>query len=117
MADSRGATTNDFVIGAESAIDHGRGEQRRDRQGISAHRRLEIEEHLPDLSDGQPMLGKRAQQSAEAHDAGDNATCHQKDADEVFEDVPEERTTHAMGTDAIGHDAGVKCAAPFNPGL
>ena len=60
MGYPRGPTGDDFVVGAEPAVNDRCREQRRNRQRIGRHRRLEVGEHVRHLAHAQPVLGVAA---------------------------------------------------------
>src|SRR4051812_42665883 len=102
MRNAGRATGDDLVIGTETPINDRRRKQRRDRQRIRRHRRLKVRQHVQYLANAQPMLGQRAQQPAERHNAGQGAAGVHEHAKQVFEDVPEKRTAHAKVGDGSG---------------
>jgi hypothetical protein len=86
-----GPAREDLVVGRQAPVDDGGGEQDRDRQRVRRHRRREVRQQQPDLPRLQSLLGERPEQAAEAEDAGQRAVGEQEHAQQVLEDVPEQR--------------------------
>ena len=89
-----GPAGGQLVISAKPTVHHRGGEQRRDRERVGGHGRREVGEDLSHLAGVEALLRERAQQPAEAEDAGQGAGRHHEDLDEVPEDVPEQRPAH-----------------------
>lgn len=94
--DAAGAAGGDLVVGGESAVDHGGGEEGGDGEGVGGHGGEEVGEHRADLAAVEAVLGEGAEEAAEGHDAGQRDRREDEDAEEVFEDVPEEGSAHGV---------------------
>jgi hypothetical protein len=94
IPDAGGAAGDQFVVGRQPAINHRGGKKGGNGQRIRLHRRHEIAEDARDLLGIEAVFGERAQQPAEAHDRRQRYRSEDEDANEVFEDIPEQRAAH-----------------------
>jgi hypothetical protein len=96
IPDAGGAAGDQFVVGRQLSVNHRGGKEGCNGQGIRLHGRHEIAEYAKDLLCIEAMFGQGAQQPTKAHNPRQRHRSENEDANEIFEDVPEQGAAHGV---------------------